>query len=160
MKSKLGVLKPHSFRSRADDYFRLGARIAFIAAAAIVLGNLAVAARVVQFHYPRAVANDPLISPLKVRSADGDKLTLEDGRVLRISGWEGSLQALIAESNRRIDLEAFGGDSEFIMYARCRQFICGTPWTGLIEIPLIPDDVPRYRREFVALATLVLKETD
>ena len=107
---------------------------------------LASSMRIVQFHYPRAVDNDPLLAPVLVKSVDGNMLILEDGRAFLVSPNPdfGPLAEIIEGSESQVDI---GSDEDgVVIFAKHRGWLCGTPWTGLIEIPLIPDDVPLNRR--------------
>ena len=112
------------------------------------------------FHYPRAVENDPLLAPIQVVSVEGNRLCLEDGRVLQVGQLllEGSLKEIVEASDNRVDLEENVGPdgsprSGFLVMAKKRGWICGTPWVRPIRFRLIPDDVPVNRREEVGWAT-------
>jgi hypothetical protein len=109
---------------------------------------------VIQLHYPRAYENDPLRTPVQVESVSGFKLTLQDGRVLNVDTAEESLDRIIQESGYRVDIEPLPRSSHLVVYAKRRGWICGTPWLGVIEIPVIPDDVPINRRVQIGTATV------
>lgn len=61
------------------------------------------------------------------------------------------MDGMLKESDYRVDLHYFSG-TEVEIYAKHRGWICGTPWTALIEIPLIADNVPINRRELIGFA--------
>ncbi len=108
---------------------------------------------IVQFHYPRGVENDPLLAPVKVRSVVGDTLVLEDGRTFEVSSFGfKSLKEMVEGSDFRVDLEYSSEMQDAWVFAKSRGWICGTPWQGLITIPLIADLVPINRREPIGLA--------
>src|SRR5262245_8023178 len=87
---------------------------------------------IIQFHYPRAVENDPLLSPFSVSSVIGDNLILEDGRRFQVLGSRESLDTVVEESQYRVDLEPDGDD--IYVFVKRRGWICGTPWVALIQI--------------------------
>ena len=122
----------------------------------IVFFGFATSNRVVQFHYPRAIQNDPLLAPVAVRSVVGNTLHLADGRAIEIDTTE-PLDQLISRSDCRVDLEFEG--TEVLVYINHRGWLCGTPWAALIEIPLIRDDVPINRRAPIGVGHLVAAQS-
>lgn len=102
---------------------------------------------IVGLRYPRAIENDPLLSPLRVASIQGNSLVLEDGRVLEVVDVRHPLDEMIANSDYQIDLESHSEVDLVFICVKSRSWICGTPWACVINIPLIPDDVPINRRE-------------
>jgi hypothetical protein len=124
-------------------------------AAVLLLLSIACSLRIIQFHYPRAVDNDPLLSPVVVESVSGNTIVLQDGRTLHVEAYDEPLDQIIQESEFRVDVESAGDDSNLVIFAKRRGWICGTPWTGLIEIPLIADDVPINSREPIGTAKIV-----
>jgi hypothetical protein len=109
---------------------------------------------IVGFHYPRAVENDPLLAPVRVQAIDKERIVLEDGRVLRVvSPPLIELSEKLAGSDIRIDVEEYQPGRVQVFVSE-RGWICGTPWVRLIEIPLIPDDIPINRRVPLAFAKL------
>jgi hypothetical protein len=106
---------------------------------------------IIQLHYPRIIENRPLIAPVKVQSFSGNKLVLEDGRTFDVSWNNEEFALLLKESEHLVDLHFYSG-TEVEIYAQLRTFMCGNSWTGLIQIPLIVDNVPRYQRELVGIA--------
>jgi hypothetical protein len=109
---------------------------------------------VIQLRYPRVLENDPLLKPVAVQSVSGVTLTLRDGRVLTVDTSEDSLEKIIEESGYRVDIEPLPRSSHSVVYVKHRGWICGTPWLGVIEIPVIPVDVPINRREQIGTATV------
>lgn len=123
----------------------------------LVILCLATSNHILQFHYPRSVQNDPLQSPVIVRSVIGNTLHLDDGRAIEVKT-NAPLDQLIARSDSRVDLEFDG--SEIRVFVNAHGWLCGTPWTALIEIPLIRDDVPINRRELIGFGQLVDANSD
>jgi hypothetical protein len=123
---------------------------------AAVLGFLVFGSsfRIIELHYPRVIENSPLTAPVKVQSFSANQLVLEDGRTFEIS-WSNhpDVARLIKESEDLVDLHFYSG-SDVEIYAKHQTFICGNTWMSLIQIPLIADNVPRYRRELVGLAKI------
>jgi hypothetical protein len=113
---------------------------------------------IVRIHYPRAVENDPLRAPVKVVQVDDDRLTLSDGRVFRVDVFGESLAGLVAASNDRVDLEVNGDGRHAEVFAKHRGWICGTPWVGIINVPLIPVNVSINRRQCIGRGELVSSE--
>ena len=109
---------------------------------------------IIQLRYPRVLENDPLLKPVAVQSVSGVTLTLRDGRVLTVDTSEESLEKIIEESEYRVDIEPLPQSSHSVVYVKHRGWICGTPWLGVIEIPVIPVDVPINRREQIGTATV------
>ena len=114
----------------------------------------------IQFHYPRAVENDPLLSPVKVQSVEGNTLVLADGRTYEVLACGEPLDKMIQASEFQIDIEPLGEQSEMMVYAKRRGWICGTPWVALIMIPLIPEDIPINNRAPIGMATMVAPYAD
>lgn len=109
---------------------------------------------IIQLHYPRPIENDPLLSPVEVELVSGYTLRLRDGRVFSVDTSEESLEKIIEESGYRVDIEPLPQSSHSVVYTKRRGWICGLPWLGVINIPVIPDDVPINRRERIGTATL------
>ena len=109
---------------------------------------------IIQLHYPRVLENDPLLKPVDVQSVSGFTLTLRDGRVFTVDTSEESLERTIEESGYRVDIEPLPQSSHSFVYVKRRGWICGTPWLGVINIPVIPDDVPINRRKQIGTAAL------
>lgn len=101
-------------------------------------------------HYPRAIDNDPLVSPVTVTLVAPNVLQLEDGRRLEVAFQDlgVALDKAISDSDGKIDMEV-GNNGVVSVYLKRRSWVCGTPWARAINIPLIPDDVPLNRRQLV-----------
>lgn len=136
-----------------------------LALQAIVLGLLVLAScsGIVQFRYRRYVDNDPLINPIAVDSHTDDTITLKDGRVLILQedeyDWpESPLSELDME---RIDIEAFPKEpGAYVVYVKRQAWYCGTGWYGMINIPIVPHDVPGYWRMPVGTVKFADTEID
>ncbi|QDU92660.1 hypothetical protein [Lignipirellula cremea] len=109
---------------------------------------------VVGLHYARAVDNDPLLAPVRVVRAKKNRLELADGRVLRVESTS-EFDAWIKTSSDQVDLELHEETRYVTVFGKTRGWICGTPWIRLINIPLIPDDVPINRRQIIAYGEIV-----
>lgn len=119
--------------------------------------------RIVQFHYPRAVENDPLLAPVKVESVQGETIVLEDGRSLRVDYFGSEpLEEVIEGSDFKVDIETERVDERSMttIYVKHRSWICGTPWVAFINIPLIPDDIPINRRKRIGWAKVDAEDGD
>lgn len=77
-------------------------------AAVLVILIVASWLRIIQFHYPRAVENDPLLFPVKVQSVSGNTLVLEDGRTLQVETYDEPLDQIIQQSDFQVDVESDG----------------------------------------------------
>jgi hypothetical protein len=105
----------------------------------------------INFRYP-APANDPLTAGVEVAQvADNQTLVLEDGRRLRLECWVADLEALILESDDMVEVGASHLDSDGrevteVFVKRSTSNYCGSPYTGLIRIRLIPDRIIEYER--------------
>jgi len=147
-------------------------RTAFLIPQCVLLGLIVLVAadqlQIVQFNYPRFVDNDPLLSPNTVRSISGTKLLLGDGRTLRMDGYDGNLDQPIQDSDFRVDMEpGFYFDDRLdrdsprvLILVKHRRRYCGRPFMGLIQMPLLPVDVPKYSREPIGFATVVHDPAD
>jgi hypothetical protein len=147
----LGAFAMLRFRFSITSLFVLQAAVLFVFIITSWLGIL-------QLHYPRVIDNDPLLSPVKVLSVSGNTLLLEDGRTLLVTANREPLGEVVQKSAFRVDVESEGDG--VLLYAKHRGWLCGTPWVGLIEIPLIADDVPINRREFIGLARVAVRSVD
>ena len=132
------------------DQVRLGLS-SLVHACAMVASSVGI----IQFHYPIAVDNDPLLTPIRVLAVVNDTLLLEDGRRLLVDTYDRPLDEMIAATEYRIDIESDGTDAGLLIFGTRRGWICGTPWVGLIEIPLIADPVPINYRDTIASAKLI-----
>jgi hypothetical protein len=129
-------------------------------ASALVVLLVASYLQIIQFHYPRDVENNPLLSPVKVQSVRGTRLHLEDGRIYQIDTLDEPLDKLIEESGFLVDVEVDAATLDSRLYAKRRRWICGTPWrTGILHIPLIPDDLPTNHRQLIGIATAVSNDS-
>ena len=111
--------------------------------------------RLIQLHYPRVVENEPLLAPVKVESVTGDTLVLADGRILRVEVFHKPIDEYMTEPEFHIDLETIGDPSRTIVYVKQRGWLCGTPWVGIIKIPIIPDEVPINHRTSIGFAKII-----
>lgn len=112
-----------------------------IQAAALLLLATAGYFGVIDFHFDRFVANDPLLHPVRVSSYDATSITLEDGRTLIYDGAWIDLQP--GAANPRIDVIDLepATDSEMVdVYVSMRIECCVPGKPGVITIPLIPRD--------------------
>jgi hypothetical protein len=107
--------------------------------------------RIIQLHYPRVIENNPLFAPVKVQSFSSNILILDDGRSFEVFWSNREVDISLKESDYFVDLHFYSG-TDVEIYAKERGFICRNTWMGLIQIPLIADNIPRYRRELVGLA--------
>lgn len=99
---------------------------------------------IVRIRYPRFYENDPFESSVLVASANGDTLTLADGRVLKFLDLS-DVSARIAARSRVEVVQARPGYCD-VFVAEPTSW-CGTPDAGRIIIPLIADDRPAYIRK-------------
>jgi len=114
------------------------------------------------FRYPHAVENQPLKHPVRIVSQRGERWTLADGRSIDVSSFrdQQELTDRLRYSEMLVDVEADDerADGPLEIYVKSRQFICGLPWCRLINIPLIPDAVPKNRRESIGCGRIVATE--
>jgi hypothetical protein len=105
----------------------------------------------VGIHYPRVTENEPLNNPIIVLKADNDHLHLEDGRVIQIDYWNlrGTPSTLMNITKHRVEVHQ-DSSGAITVYGNEKGWICGTPWAKLITIPIIPDNVYRNRKQFLA----------
>jgi hypothetical protein len=111
--------------------------------------------RLVGFHYPVVVQNQPLLHPIKVSLFQGTNLLLQDGDVIALDVAEASdISNTLSQSAFEVDIE---GDrsGRAAIYGRRNGWICGTPWAQPIRIPLIRDIVYKNRRELIAVGDYV-----
>ena len=110
---------------------------------------------VVGFHYPHVIQDQPLNSPIKVIRIDGNRLILQDKRVIEVEDYSNQdLTNQLAQSDFMIEIE--NGAANFVgVYARQNGWICGTPWAQPIRIPMFRDTVYRNRRELISWPTTI-----
>ena len=117
---------------------------------AIVLIGGVLSVPLVEFHYPRVVNNDPLISPVEVSHVEGNTIILADDRRFTVHLSDEPLDQVVKNSGYQIDLESWG--PETAIFVKRQGWICGTPWARrLFRIPLIPDDVPINHRQLIGI---------
>ncbi|BCU76215.1 hypothetical protein [Luteolibacter sp. LG18] len=110
----------------------------------LVVGELT---GLVGIFYPKVVRNQPLVNPVRVASVDGDKFTLEDGRVFEC------ITGDLAMVGNEIEVQA-DSPREYTVAVEVKHFICPC-FQGLIRIPLIPQKIDSYSRRVVAGAKVV-----
>jgi hypothetical protein len=129
-----------------------------IQALVLIVPILLSALGIVGFHYPRAIDNDPLVSPVGVRVVDAKRLVLDDGREFQfVDGLDESIFGDDSFGNRA-DLE-LQPDGLYVVYVERRGWICGTPWARMFNFDLIPDDVPINHRVPAGVARLVATDS-
>ena len=129
----------------------------------------------VEFHYTRLVANEPLVNPVNVLAVDSHVFRLEDGREVRIESGPlcegmGFLKEGPDPQETVVDLE-INSDRSVTVHALSPAWSCGN-CAGIgrrflpVRIPLIPRTVYGNHRtligtgRFVALSALLDLETD
>ena len=121
---------------------RTAARMLFALA---ILYALLAATVGIGFDYLAPIDNEPLKNPVGVTSVSGNRLRLEDGRVVEISEIdERQLRADLQESGNRIELVAYDAGL-VVIYVKKKHFICGLG-APLITIPLRRNEYPAYNR--------------
>lgn len=94
-----------------------------------------------------------------VLHVESNRLFLADGRVIEADvDSEQEITDQLAQSDFLIDVEQ-GQDGFVGIYARQDGWICGTPWTQPILIPVFRDTVYRNRRELITIGTIVGEES-
>jgi hypothetical protein len=105
-------------------------------------------------HYPHVIQDQPLRHPLAVVRVETNRLWLEDGRVLALDDADGSqISNKLSQSDFKVDIEP-GADGILGIYARQKNWICGTPWAQPIRIPIFRDTVYKNRRELIAIGMI------
>ena len=104
----------------------------------------------VTFYRPVPIDNDPLTNSIAVTSVSSNRLTLADGRVLEMLGWETErLSQDMRDSGGRVELES--PDSRFAsVYVKRKRFICGT-YAPRVVIPLLRTEYAAYYRHPLGL---------
>jgi len=105
----------------------------------------------ITFHYHRAIDNQPLKNPVKVRAVlSNDLLELEDGRRVQIDQEIADLEARITESEYEVEVLPRAVRTDGVIQGDVfvkEQFLtCGSPWATTIKIPLIADEIERWGR--------------
>lgn len=134
---------------RKNQKMKTGITIAFGFALLFALG---VSTNFIGIYYPRVVENQSLTSPTTVSKIDGNKLTLEDGRILELEGpmcyddWSSAL----TRNHDQLEIES-GKNREVTVWGNVRRTICGGAYS--IRIPLIGRDENRNTRRTIAFGT-------
>jgi hypothetical protein len=104
----------------------------------------------VSFYRLVPLDNDPLTNSIGVTSVSSNRLTLADGRILIMLGWEATrLSQDMRDYGGRIELEL--PDSRFaIVYVKRKRFICGT-YEPRIVIPLLRSEYEANYRHSLGL---------
>ncbi|MGC4015604.1 MAG: hypothetical protein QM755_13950 [Luteolibacter sp.] len=107
----------------------------------------------IRITYPKIVNNPVLSHPIQVTAVSGDQITLVDGRVLKVESMGPELTKAMSESRNEVELQPSPYEpGEYQIYGRKRRFICGTPWAGLINIPIIPCKIDGNERTLIGFA--------
>lgn len=128
--------------------------IHLLLAALLLASTLALFTGFIDVHYTRVIDNQSLLSPMVVSKVEGNRLTLEDGRILELEDpmafddWPSALAA----NQFQIEVES-GQSSDVIVWGNVRRTICGG--THAIRIPLIATDVNLNRRMTIGFGTNV-----
>ena len=96
---------------------------------------------IVKFTYPKVTkVENALHHPVKVAMVDGTKLILHDGRIIETGVDEEKLKCLMEKSEFQIELEDVGVPSGvcFEIYSNLPTGLCGTQWSGILLLRLIP----------------------
>ena len=117
-----------------------------VAAVAALYGLLATGS--VGFYSWVPLDNDPLTNSIAVTSISSNRLTLADGRVLVMLGYDPDrLAKAMRDSGGRVELGSVQLGSEEPRFAsvrvKSRRFICGTGRPAVV-IPLLRSEYPRY----------------
>lgn len=132
-------------------------QIAWATVAALLLLTFAWLMGIVGFHYPHVVEDEPLNAPIKVNGIEGHRLYLSDTRVVALrTASEETLRETLSESDFYVEIDGEG--SLVTIHARKDGWVCGTPWTQPIRIPLFSETVYRNRRELIGFGELVIDE--
>ena len=133
---------------------------------ALIVGILVVglaicwAAGLVEFTYPNAVPNEPLLRPQKVRSLDGTNMVLESGEIIALSpryssersGEEVSLDISnqVSRGGFEVDVAPKSGGRVEVFVRWPKKFRDSAP---PFTIPIVPETVGRKYRKSVAFGT-------
>jgi hypothetical protein len=104
----------------------------------------------VSFYRAVPLDNDPLTNSIAVTGIHSNRLTLVDGRVLLMRGYEPKqLSQDILDSDSQIELDT--DDSRFAgIYVKKKRFICGTHAAAIV-IPIRHREYPAYHRRLLGL---------
>lgn len=94
--------------------------------------------------------NDPLTNSIAIISVSSNRLTLADGRVLTMSGFQPELLSFdMLNLGSRIELQSL--DSRFaIVYVKRKRFFCGNGRPAIV-IPVFRNEYPAYYRGLLGL---------
>jgi hypothetical protein len=107
----------------------------------------------VSTHRVKWIENEPLQQPLTVKAMVGDTILLVDGRHLKMLSSTEPLNQ--QEPVTVIELNQTSAEDEYDVYFKVRSVIrCGNPYDGLIKLPLITDEIPKYTRAYAGKARL------
>jgi hypothetical protein len=100
----------------------------------------------VSFYHPVPLDNDPLTNSIAITSVYSNRLTLADGRVLVMLGYEPErLRQDIRDSGGRVELDTADSRSTIVCVKK-KRFICGTGAPAVV-IPLLRSEYPAYYRQ-------------
>lgn len=104
----------------------------------------------VSFYRPVPLDNDPLTNSIAITSVSSNRLTLADGRVVVMLGYDPEhLTQDIRDSGGRIELDS--SDARFAgVYVKRKMFICGT-YAPRVVIPLLRSEYAAYYRHSLGL---------
>jgi hypothetical protein len=104
----------------------------------------------VSFYRSVPINNDPLTNSIAISSVSSNRLTLADGRVLVMVGYEPEhLSRDMRDSGSRVELDS--PDLRFAsVYVKKKIFICGT-YSPRVVIPLLQNKYAAYYRHPLGL---------
>ena len=107
----------------------------------------------VSTHKVKWVENEPLLNPLPVESVQKGSILLADGRRVQIPS--GTELPCLDEQVTSVELAETSTKGEYDVYLKERSVIrCGNPYNGLLKLPLVTDEIPKYTRVYVGKGKL------
>lgn len=132
--------------------YRFSLRWLFIATGLVALFAGTNGFGLVEFRYP-ATDNDPLYAPIRVLAINGNVLTLEDGRRIRVESFDWvSLPIAIEASNYRIDLKPIHDERMGVIGSTKCDPHRHRRRKPLLYIPLVPQKANANCRKAIGFA--------
>jgi hypothetical protein len=116
---------------------------------------LAHSTRIIGFHYPEVINDQPFVDGVKITGVDGLRITLENNTVIQLeNGALPKYEKIQMSVGDMVKLDTDDNQS-YLVYARKNGWICGTPWNAQFTIPIIKDRVYRNRIQYIGSAVKV-----
>ena len=116
---------------------------------------LACSTKLIGFHYPEIVNDQPFDGGIRITSIEGLRIKLENGLLLKMENDDSFKHEKVQMAIGDLVKIETDDNENFQIHARVNGWVCGTPWASLITIPIVKDRVYKNKIKFVGFANKV-----